>query len=39
MEFIGTQAAGPVYWEDTLKQEDTQQRLAANVFRGIALGH
>jgi len=28
----------PVYWEETLKQEDTQQRLAANVFRGIAIG-
>ena len=28
----------PVYWEETLKEEDTQQRLAANVFRGIALG-
>jgi len=28
----------PVYWEETLKQEDTQQRLAANVFRRIALG-
>jgi hypothetical protein len=28
----------PVYWTETLKQEDAQQRLAANVFRGIALG-
>ena len=28
----------PAYWEETLKQEGTQQRLATNVFRAVALG-
>jgi len=28
----------PAYWQETLKQQETQQRLAANVFRRIALG-
>jgi len=28
----------PAYWEETLKQEGAQQRLAANVFRAVALG-
>ena len=28
----------PTYWEETLKQEETQQRLAANVLRAVALG-
>jgi transposase len=28
----------PAYWEETLKQEETQQRLAANVLRAVALG-
>ncbi len=28
----------PAFWQQTLQQEDTQQRLAANVFRGISLG-
>lgn len=28
----------PAYWKETLKQQETQQRLAANVFRRIALG-
>ncbi len=27
----------PAYWERTLQQENTQQRLAANVFRRISL--
>ncbi len=27
----------PAFWQQTLQQEDTQQRLAANVFRGISL--
>jgi len=31
-------ALAPAYWEETLKQDETQQRLAANVFRQIALG-
>jgi transposase len=28
----------PASWQKTLEQEDTQQRLAANVFRSAALG-
>lgn len=28
----------PAYWQKTLEQQDTQQRLAANVFRRVALG-
>ena len=28
----------PAYWQETLKQQETQQRLAANVFRRIVLG-
>ena len=28
----------PVNWEETLQQEETQQRLTANVFRRVALG-
>jgi transposase len=28
----------PVNWQKTLEQEDTQQRLAANLFRQVALG-
>jgi hypothetical protein len=27
----------PAYWQKTLEQQDTQQRLAANVFRQVAL--
>ena len=29
----------PAYWRETLKHEDAQQRLAANVFRSITLEH
>ena len=28
----------PAYWQETFKQDETQQRLAANVYRRIALG-
>ncbi len=28
----------PVNWQKTLEKQDTQQRLAANVFRRVALG-
>ena len=28
----------PAFWQQTLEQEDTQQRLAANVYRKVALG-
>ncbi|MCY0992216.1 transposase [Nannocystis sp. ILAH1] len=28
----------PAFWHETLKQEDTQQRLATNVFRRVSLG-
>ena len=28
----------PAYWQKTLEQQDTQQRLAANVFRQVSLG-
>jgi hypothetical protein len=28
----------PAYWKKTLKQQDAQQRLAANVYRQVALG-
>ena len=28
----------PAYWKKTLEQENTQQRLAANVFRQVSLG-
>ena len=28
----------PANWQKTLEQEDAQQRLAANVFRQVALG-
>jgi len=28
----------PASWQQTLEQEDTQQRLAANVYRKVALG-
>jgi transposase len=28
----------PAFWKKTLEEEDTQQRLAANVFRRIVLG-
>ncbi len=28
----------PAYWNKTLEQQDTQQRLAANVYRRVALG-
>jgi hypothetical protein len=28
----------PAFWKKTLEDEDTQQRLAANVFRRIVLG-
>lgn len=28
----------PAYWQKTLEQQDTQQRLAANVYRRVALG-
>ena len=27
----------PAYWKQTLEQKDTQQRLAANVYRAITL--
>ncbi len=29
----------PAYWRETLKQEDTQQRLAANIYRPVTLEH
>jgi transposase len=30
----------PAFWQQTLQQEDAQQRLAANVFRGVsAINH
>lgn len=28
----------PAYWEQTLKKDDTQQRLAASAFRNISAG-
>jgi hypothetical protein len=28
----------PLHWNETLEQEQTQQRLAANPFRQITLG-
>lgn len=28
----------PAFWQKTLEQEDTQQRLAANVYRKVVLG-
>ncbi len=28
----------PLHWQQTLQQEQAQQRLAANVFRQVALG-
>jgi hypothetical protein len=28
----------PVNWQKTFEQQDTQQRLAANVYRQVALG-
>ncbi len=28
----------PASWQKTLEQQETQQRLAANVFRAVALG-
>lgn len=28
----------PAFWQETLKQQDTQQRLATNVFRRVSLG-
>ena len=28
----------PAFWQKTLEQEDTQQRLAANIYRKVALG-
>jgi hypothetical protein len=28
----------PAYWKQTLEHEDTQRRLAENVFRQVALG-
>jgi hypothetical protein len=28
----------PAYWKQTLQNEDTQQRLAANIFRQASLG-
>jgi hypothetical protein len=34
----GTQHWGAAFWKKTLEDEDTQQRLAANVFRRIVLG-
>ncbi|MFY0534108.1 transposase domain-containing protein [Nannocystis pusilla] len=27
----------PAFWQQTLQQEDAQQRLAANVFRRVSL--
>jgi transposase len=27
----------PAFWQQTLQQQDTQQRLAANVFRVVTL--
>jgi transposase len=27
----------PAFWQQTLQQQDTQQRLAANVFRAVTL--
>ena len=30
-------ALAPAYWQETLKQDETQQRLAANVFRTVTL--
>ena len=27
----------PAFWQQTLQQEDTQQRLAASVFRGVSI--
>ena len=27
----------PAYWRETLEHEDTQQRLAANVYRSVTL--
>ena len=29
----------PAYWRETLEHEDTQQRLAANVYRSVTLEH
>ena len=29
--------ARPAFWQQTLQHEDTQQRLAANVFRGVSV--
>lgn len=28
----------PAHWRKTLEKDDTQQRLAANVFRKVTLG-
>jgi transposase len=28
----------PAYWKETLKDDETQKRLAANVFRQVSLG-
>ena len=28
----------PAYWQQTLEQQEAQQKLAANVFRQVALG-
>ena len=27
----------PAFWKETLEKQDTQQRLAANVFRAVTL--
>ena len=27
----------PAFWKQTIQQQDTQQRLAANVFRTVTL--
>jgi transposase len=33
-------ALAPAYWKQTLEQADTQQRLAANIFRQLSIaGH
>ena len=28
----------PAYWQQTLEQQDAQERLAANVYRQVSLG-
>ncbi len=33
----GAGKLAPAFWKQTLQQQDTQQRLAANVFRTVTL--